>query len=249
MIRFFRRIRQQLIKENKASKYILYAIGEIALVMIGILLALQVNNWNQEQKNSERRQLYYKKMEQTFKSDLQKLREYRVRIDQKKSNIEQFYSGVATSASFKEASDYADKIDFIILKLTLDMTLEKILLNTGDIALLPNEFQEQLISYWNEYNNFIAATKNNYDLYYNNKSLASVMQDVPSVQFKTLIKDNSTLVNALNTSRNYRQEILKLDAGLVYLKYNYDLTLNWLETLEKMLEDLLEISSGNIKND
>lgn len=46
MIKFFRRLRQRLISENKFSKYILYAIGEIALVMIGILLALQVNNWN-----------------------------------------------------------------------------------------------------------------------------------------------------------------------------------------------------------
>ncbi|MFT6995454.1 MAG: hypothetical protein ACJA1P_002199 [Maribacter sp.] len=47
MIKFFRHIRKQLLSENKFSKYMLYAIGEIALVMIGILLALQVNNWNE----------------------------------------------------------------------------------------------------------------------------------------------------------------------------------------------------------
>lgn len=46
MIKFFRKIRQRMLSENKFSKYILYAIGEIFLVMIGILLALQVNNWN-----------------------------------------------------------------------------------------------------------------------------------------------------------------------------------------------------------
>ena len=51
MIKFFRHIRKQLLTENKFSKYLLYAIGEIALVMIGILLALQVNNWNEAQKN------------------------------------------------------------------------------------------------------------------------------------------------------------------------------------------------------
>jgi len=50
MIKFFRRIRQRLVSENKFSRYLLYAIGEIALVMIGILLALQVNNWNEFQK-------------------------------------------------------------------------------------------------------------------------------------------------------------------------------------------------------
>ena len=51
MIKFFRRIRQRLLSENKFSKYLIYAIGEIALVMIGILLALQVNNWNEHQKD------------------------------------------------------------------------------------------------------------------------------------------------------------------------------------------------------
>lgn len=55
MIRFFRQLRQKLITENRFSKYLLYAIGEIVLVMIGILLALQVNNWNQNRldKNEE----------------------------------------------------------------------------------------------------------------------------------------------------------------------------------------------------
>jgi hypothetical protein len=51
MIKFFRHIRQRLLTENKFSKYLLYAVGEIALVMIGILLALQVNNWNEFQKD------------------------------------------------------------------------------------------------------------------------------------------------------------------------------------------------------
>ncbi|MGB5370728.1 MAG: DUF6090 family protein [Flavobacteriaceae bacterium] len=46
MIKFFRRIRQQLLTDNKFSKYLFYAIGEIVLVVIGILIALQLNNWN-----------------------------------------------------------------------------------------------------------------------------------------------------------------------------------------------------------
>jgi hypothetical protein len=48
MIKFFRKIRQQLLTENKFSKYLLYAIGEIVLVVIGILIALSINNWNQK---------------------------------------------------------------------------------------------------------------------------------------------------------------------------------------------------------
>ena len=50
MIKFFRNTRKILLKEGKITNYLKYAIGEIALVMIGILLALQVNNWNEQRK-------------------------------------------------------------------------------------------------------------------------------------------------------------------------------------------------------
>ncbi len=50
MLRFFRHLRQRLITTNKFSKYLLYALGEILLVAIGILIALQVDNWNEERK-------------------------------------------------------------------------------------------------------------------------------------------------------------------------------------------------------
>lgn len=50
MIKFFRHIRKSLLMENKTSKYFKYAIGEIILVVIGILIALQVNTWNENRK-------------------------------------------------------------------------------------------------------------------------------------------------------------------------------------------------------
>ena len=50
MIKFFRKIRQNLLTENKTGKYFKYAIGEIVLVVIGILIALQINNWNEKRK-------------------------------------------------------------------------------------------------------------------------------------------------------------------------------------------------------
>ncbi len=50
MLRFFRHIRKTLIMPDNVRKYLIYAIGEILLVVIGILIALQVNNWNEEKK-------------------------------------------------------------------------------------------------------------------------------------------------------------------------------------------------------
>lgn len=47
MIKFFRKIRQKLLVENKFSKYLIYAIGEILLIVLGILIALYIDNWNQ----------------------------------------------------------------------------------------------------------------------------------------------------------------------------------------------------------
>lgn len=58
MLKFFRKIRQKLLSENKFSKYLIYAIGEIILVVIGILIALQINNWN-EQRNTRDKELVY----------------------------------------------------------------------------------------------------------------------------------------------------------------------------------------------
>jgi len=57
MIKFFRKIRQNLLSEGKTGKYIQYAIGEIILVVIGILIALGINNWNQKRNEIKRERI------------------------------------------------------------------------------------------------------------------------------------------------------------------------------------------------
>ena len=66
MIKFFRKIRQNLLSENKFSKYLIYAIGEIILVVIGILIALQINNNNELNKQRAKEVQFLKNL----KSDL-----------------------------------------------------------------------------------------------------------------------------------------------------------------------------------
>jgi len=73
MINFFRKIRQKLLSENKFSKYLIYAIGEISLVMIGILLALQVNNWNESRKDSNQYKKYLNGLIQDINADIENL--------------------------------------------------------------------------------------------------------------------------------------------------------------------------------
>lgn len=62
MIKFFRKIRQKLLSENRFNKYLIYAIGEIVLVVIGILIALQINNWNQNRLEKIKSIEYHKRM-------------------------------------------------------------------------------------------------------------------------------------------------------------------------------------------
>lgn len=67
MIKLFRKIRQKLLSENKFSKYLIYAIGEIVLVVIGILIALQVNNLNEQSKLNKQEKQVLNNLKQDFK--------------------------------------------------------------------------------------------------------------------------------------------------------------------------------------
>lgn len=75
MIKFFRKIRQKLLAENRFSKYLLYAVGEIVLVVIGILIALQINNLNQKSQEKEQLEASLELMQLNLKEDIRKLDE------------------------------------------------------------------------------------------------------------------------------------------------------------------------------
>lgn len=68
MLTFFKKIRKSLIESDRVRKYLIYAIGEIALVVIGILIALQVNSWNQTRLDRKKEKLLLKEIHKEFLS-------------------------------------------------------------------------------------------------------------------------------------------------------------------------------------
>ena len=74
MIKFFRKIRQNLLMENKTGRYLKYAIGEIILVVIGILIALQINNWNEQRKIKGNQEKYFSLIRTEAKNNLKEIK-------------------------------------------------------------------------------------------------------------------------------------------------------------------------------
>ena len=106
MIKFFRKIRQNQLNENKFSKYMLYAFGEIALVVIGILIALQVNLLNEEQKQKKKEQSILGNFEKSLETDLRNL-EFSIDLN---NRVDSSISILLDH--FEQNKDYNDSLKF-----------------------------------------------------------------------------------------------------------------------------------------
>lgn len=73
MINFFRKIRYSLMEQNKTGKYLKYAIGEIVLVVVGILIALSINNWNEERKYNAELKIIYTRILNDIEGDIRNM--------------------------------------------------------------------------------------------------------------------------------------------------------------------------------
>lgn len=106
MINFFRKIRKQMADDNKPMKYMRYAIGEIILVVIGILIALQINNYNIEQKNEIKEHMLLAEMVVNLKDDL---KDINWKIDYTKKKI---LSNNAVLSHLTSDSSMTDSLSF-----------------------------------------------------------------------------------------------------------------------------------------
>jgi len=105
MIKFFRNIRKSLIMENKTSKYLKYAIGEILLVVVGILIALQVNNWNEERLKQKAIHSALIQIQNELLGDLEESYDLTSYLEYKDSLIEKVLKNKVTEQDYKTKRD------------------------------------------------------------------------------------------------------------------------------------------------
>ena len=146
MIKFFRHIRKDLMEKNKTSKYIKYAIGEVVLVVFGILIALSINNWNQEKINRTEELNYYKNIKRQLNEDKGGI-SGNVRYNN--NYLRQYKYAI----NIIEKNDRSEKDSLAMITINLmkfsdfhrQSNIYETMVNSGEIKLLKNQQVEQLM--------------------------------------------------------------------------------------------------------
>ncbi|MFC0878549.1 DUF6090 family protein [Saccharicrinis sp. FJH2] len=153
MTTFFRNIRQKLAAQNKVAAYLRYAIGEILLVVIGILIALQVNNWNSIRIEKNKESVYLKNIERDLieqrKSIDDQLKTELVFSQMAKSILtyyKEFHKFNVDSSFTSAIGGLCDRRTFVKINPTYTE-----LLSSGNVDIISdNKFKGELINYYQE---------------------------------------------------------------------------------------------------
>ncbi len=154
MIKFFRRFRQRLLTENKFGKYLIYAIGEIVLVVIGILIALGVNNWNQENKEHRLGDELLVRIHRDLVKDTINFKSVIIRNDALREDLKELLVGLYAGIDSMEEVQHMSK--------TWDQMLDQAfspndntyrsMLSSGTLGLIRNpELKEEILNLYSEY--------------------------------------------------------------------------------------------------
>lgn len=151
MIKFFRQIRQKLLQENRFSKYLFYALGEIILVVIGILLALQIDTWNTHKNNRAKELVYLKSYHEDLKKNITELNRV---IEKSNRTIGASDSLLRLATGQLEVEDIKTMEGLVMesLNYTLFLSQEgtiKDIFGTGDLALIQNDTIRKSMVNWN----------------------------------------------------------------------------------------------------
>jgi len=167
-MKIFRNVRQKLAAENKVMAYLRYAIGEIFLVVIGILIALQVNNWNEHRKQKQQETTYLQDLSIDLKKQIQLQDSY---IDFENIIIQDCKDIVAhyeQNNGFKKMESIFPKINDLSIRMSFTNANTTLLemINSGDINIIDNESLKKELMEFNRFINGFASNtvKNNTNL-------------------------------------------------------------------------------------
>jgi len=102
MMKLFRKIRQKRLSENKFGKYLIYAVGEIVLVVLGILIALWINNWNEAKRDARIEAAFLENFRNDLKTDVQTLKD---KIKSNSEGISHTHSNISILSHKGQRSD------------------------------------------------------------------------------------------------------------------------------------------------
>ena len=164
MIKFFRKIRYDLMDKNKTGKYLKYAIGEIVLVVIGILIALSINNWNEDNKEHIQEQIYLKNLQIDLKGIIVA---YNVAIDYEKlilKHSRDILKHYQENGGFYNMDTIFPKLNDLTLRwgTTANSTTLTEMINSGQTKLIRNtNLRKDLIAFNEELKLWSTNTLNN----------------------------------------------------------------------------------------
>lgn len=168
MLHFFRQIRQKILTENRFSKYLLYAVGEIILVVIGILIAIQVDRWNETRKLQEEEFKILRQLESEFVHNQQKLDS----IYAAHKEVNRCLRSLIAVTGPNPDPIPQDSLDYYIREFSHIPTYHpnsasvSSLLSTGKLVLISNDSLKLLLSSWPEQLEIYHYEAGlNYDLY------------------------------------------------------------------------------------
>jgi hypothetical protein len=107
MISFFRKIRQKLLAQNRVTRYLVYSLGEILLVTIGILIALQVNTWNENRKNQIESIVILKNLKSELIEDFSMMTYNIERLESRKASADYLYQLITNDAILSDLDSVA----------------------------------------------------------------------------------------------------------------------------------------------